>query len=245
VGGASKAGDWKGNLAVSGHRLGRRRGAGVGLCAGSRWPPGAHHLSTVGRRLIADRGRDRPFPDPGFGVKGEVDMVVALQTRYPLSYRNVGGGFGAQQSPRARVVPGNARAFDRGAHRPPSCGNSARLAQPGQVGTRHLGGRQLEGPIGAPTRGPFYFTLERAARCWWCICRWLHRFPVDYGGDRKGATCTANSVVAVDVQTESYRLAFPDHPFTICGTPKPAGAARALVDLFVAPAGRTISRAGA
>jgi quinoprotein glucose dehydrogenase len=157
-------------------------------------------IFTAGRRLIAVNAKtgERDF---GFGTDGAVDLVVPYNS-VPLVYRNV-VVVGANTPPGTIGGVGNPRAFD--------ARNGAKLwefnsvAQPGDPGHDTWEGDSWKNRLGA-NAWPFYFTLDEQ--------RGLLYLPLAspivgaYGGDRKGANLFGNSVVAVDVQTGTYKWHF-------------------------------------
>jgi quinoprotein glucose dehydrogenase len=157
-------------------------------------------LFTAGRRLIALDARTGTL-DPGFGKNGEVDMVVPYNS-VPLVYRNI-VVVGANTPAGAVGGIGNPRAFD--ARTGAKLWEFSSVPQPGQVGHDTWEGDSWKGRLGV-NAWPFYFTLDEQ--------RGLLYLPLAspiggvYGGDRKGANLFGNSVVAVDVQTGTYKWHF-------------------------------------
>ena len=190
-------------------------------------------IFTAGRRLIALNARTGAL-DAGFGNAGEVDMVVPYNS-VPLIYRNV-VVVGANTPPGTIGGIGNA-ARVRCAHRREAVGVQLGAAA-GTGRPRHVGGRQLEGP---PRRQRLAVLLH-AGRA-----RGLLYLPLAspiagaYGGDRKGANLFGNSVVAVDVQTGTYKWHFQTihHDLWDADPPAPPG----LFDIV--RNGRTIPALGA
>jgi quinoprotein glucose dehydrogenase len=157
-------------------------------------------LFTAGRRLIALNAKTGKL-DPGFGKEGELDMVVPYNS-VPLVYRNV-VVVGANTPSGPQGAPGNARAFDvrTGA----KLWEFSSVAQPGQPGHDSWEGESWKDRSGV-NAWPFYFTLdERRGLVYLPLASPASDF---YGGDRKGANLYGNSVVAVDVQTGTYKWHF-------------------------------------
>jgi quinoprotein glucose dehydrogenase len=157
-------------------------------------------IFTAGRRLIALDARTGVLV-PGFGKEGEMDMVVPYNS-VPLVHRNV-LVVGANTPPGAIGGVGNARAFD--ARTGAKLWEFSSVPQPGEVGHDTWEGDSWKGRLGV-NAWPFYFTLDEQ--------RGLLYLPLAspiggaYGGDRKGANLFGNSVVAVDVQTGTYKWHF-------------------------------------
>ena len=177
----------------------------------------ARVILTAGRRLIAlDAASGQPVAT--FGKDGEVDMVVPYNS-VPLVYRNV-VVVGANNPPGGVRVPGNARAFDV------RTGNKlwefSSVAQPGSVGHDTWEGESWKGRAGA-NAWPFYFTLDEPRGLLYLPL--ASPIPGGYGGDRKGANLYGNSVVAVDVQTGSYKWHFQTihHDLWDADPPAPPG----------------------
>ena len=111
------------------------------------------------------------------------------------------------------------------------------MPQPGQVGHDTWEGDSWKGRLGV-NAWPFYFTLDEQ--------RGLLYLPLAspiggaYGGDRKGANLFGNSVVAVDVQTGTYKWHFQTIHHDLWDADPPAPPA--LFDIV--RNGRTDSRAG-
>ena len=115
---------------------------GVAYWAGDKSNP-PRILFTVGRRLIALNANTGKV-DPGFGKEGELDMVVPYNS-VPLIYKNVvvvGANTPAGPDRRARKCACFRCANRREAVGVQFCG----AARP--AGTRYLGRRQLERPLG-------------------------------------------------------------------------------------------------
>jgi quinoprotein glucose dehydrogenase len=176
---------------------------------------------TAGRRLIAlDAATGNPAI--GFGVDGEVDIVVPYNS-VPLVYRNV-VAVGANNPPGSGGALGNARAFDvrSGA----KLWEFSSVAQPGSVGHDTWQGDSWKGRFGA-NAWPFYFTLDEQREL--LFLPLASPIPGGYGGDREGANLYGNSVVAVDVQTGAYKWHFQTihHDVWDADPPAPPG----LIDI--------------
>ncbi|MCM3880019.1 MAG: PQQ-binding-like beta-propeller repeat protein [Vicinamibacterales bacterium] len=199
------------------------------------WPGDAANpprvIFTAGRRLMALDAATGAIAN-GFGSEGEVDLVVPYNS-VPLVYKNI-VVVGANTPPPPASAPGNARAFD--ARTGAKLWEFNSVAGPGTVGESTWEADSWKGRSGL-NAWPFYFTLDEQ--------RGLLYLPLasasfgNYGGDRKGANLFGNSVVAVDVQTGTYKWHFQTihHDLWDADPPAPPG----LID--VVQNGRTIPAA--
>jgi quinoprotein glucose dehydrogenase len=212
------------SYAVTGGAPSRR---GVAYWPGEGSNP-ARIIFTSGRRLIALSAKTGAL-DTTFGKGGEVDMVVPFNS-VPLIYKNI-VVVGANTPPPPAAAPGNPRAFD--ARTGAKLWEFASVPPPGAVGHDTWDGDSWKERSGV-NAWPFYFTLDEQ--------RGIVYLPLasalfgNYGGDRKGANLFGNSVVAVDVQTGTYKWHFQTihHDIWDADPPAPPG----LLD--VVTNGRTI-----
>jgi len=157
-------------------------------------------IFTSGRRLIALDARTGMIVG-GFGKDGEVDLGIPYNS-VPGIFRNVvvvgantpGGTSGGIGNPRAFNARTGAKLWE-----------FSSVPQPGTLGNDTWEGDSWKGRLGVNV-WPFYFTLDEQ--------RGLLFLPLAspiggfYGGDRKGANLFGNSVVAVDIQTGTYKWHF-------------------------------------
>jgi len=157
-------------------------------------------IFTAGRRLIALDARTGTIVTR-FGKDGEVDLGIPYNS-VPDIYRDI-IVVGANSPPGSIGGIGNPRAFD--ARTGAKLWEFSSVPQPGTVGHDTWEGDSWKGRLGV-NAWPFYFTLDEQ--------RGLLYLPLAspiggfYGGDRKGANLFGNSVVAVDVQTGTYKWHF-------------------------------------
>jgi glucose dehydrogenase len=172
---------------------------GVAYWAGQGVDP-PRIIFTAGSRLIALDAQKGTIV-AGFGKDGEVDLGIPYNS-VPGIYRNV-VVVGANTPQGTSGGIGNPRAFDvrTGA----KLWEFSSVPQPGSVGHDTWEGDSWKGRLGVNV-WPFYFTLDEQ--------RGLLYLPLAspiggfYGGDRKGANLFGNSVVAVDIETGTYKWHF-------------------------------------
>ena len=188
----------------------------------------ARIIFTAGRRLIAIDAATGAL-SAGFGAGGEVDLVVPYNS-VPLVYRNV-VVVGANTPPGTGGGIGNARAFD--ARTGAKLWEFSSVPQPGHVGHDTWEGDSWKGRLGV-NAWPFYFTVDAARGL--LFIPLASPIPGGFGGDRAGANLFGNSVVAVDVQTGTYKWHFQTihHDLWDADPPAPPG----LLD--VVQNGRTV-----
>ena len=157
-------------------------------------------LMTAGARLIAlDAATGARAA--GFGTDGVVDIAVGW-SGVPLVYRNV-VMLGATVGEVPNGPPGNTRAFD--ARTGKKLWEFSTIAQPGRPGHDSWADEGWKGRSGANVWA-WYMTLDAE--------RGILYMPVSgpaanyYGGDRPGNNLYANSIVAVDAETGTYRWHF-------------------------------------
>lgn len=170
-------------------------------------------IFTAGRRLIAITA-DTGTLASGFGREGEVDMGVPNDS-VPLVYKNV-IVVGATPPP-ATPGPGNAKAFDVRSGR--KVWEFSSIPPPGGVGHDTWEGESWKGRFGG-NAWTFYFTVDEQRGLVYLTL--ASPLPTPYGGDRKGANLFANSVVAVDVQTGTYKWHFQTTHHDLWDTEAPA-----------------------
>jgi glucose dehydrogenase len=157
-------------------------------------------IFTAGRRLIALNARTGAIVS-GFGKDGEVDLGIPYNS-VPGIYKNV-VVVGANTPQGTSGGIGNPRAFD--ARTGAKLWEFSSVPQPGALGHDTWEGDSWKDRLGV-NAWPFYFTLDEQ--------RGLLYLPLAspiggyYGGDRKGANLFGNSVVAVDIQTGTYKWHF-------------------------------------
>ena len=174
-------------------------------------------IFTAGRRLIALDAKTGTLAI-GFGKEGEVDMVVPYNS-VPLVYQNI-IVVGANTPPGTPGGIGNPRAFD--ARTGAKLWEFSSVPQPGAVGHDTWEGDSWKGRLGV-NAWPFYFTLDEQRGLLYLPL--ASPIPGPYGGDRKGANLFGNSVVAVDVQTATYKWHFQTihHDLWDADPPAPPG----------------------
>jgi quinoprotein glucose dehydrogenase len=154
----------------------------------------------AGRRLIALDAKSGAIVS-SFGTNGEVDIGVPYNS-VPGVFRNV-VVVGANTPPGTIGGIGNARAYD--ARTGAKLWEFSSVAQPGTIGNDTWEGESWKGRLGA-NAWPFYFTVDEQRGLLYLPL--ASPIPGAFGGDRKGANLFGNSVVAVDVQTGTYRWHF-------------------------------------
>lgn len=178
-------------------------------------------IFTSGRRLIALNAKTGTL-DRTFGHDGEVDMVVPYNS-VPLIHKHVAvvgantpqGAIGGIGNPRAYDVRTGAKMWE-----------FSSVPQPGHVGHDTWEADSWRDRLGA-NAWPFYFTVD--ARRGLLYVPLASPIPGAYGGDRKGANLFGNSVVALDIETGTYRWHFQTihHDLWDADPPAPPG----LVDI--------------
>jgi quinoprotein glucose dehydrogenase len=200
---------------------------GVGYWPGNGTTP-ARVFVTAGRRLLsvdAPTGKS----SEGFGIDGEVDMVVGYAGT-PTVYKNV-VMVGASVNEVPLGPPGDTRAFDAITGR--KLWDFHTVPRPGEVGHETWLDNGWENRSGTNVWA-FSMTVDEA--------RGLVYMPVAgpaanyWGGDRPGSNLFGNSIVAVDIATGAYRWHFQTVHHDIWDIDM--SAAPGLVD--IRPEGRTI-----
>jgi len=168
------------------------------------WPGDDNHapriIVTAGRRLIALDVKTGAV-EPAFGRDGEVDLTTPYNS-VPFVYKHV-IVVGANSPPGAIGGIGNPRAYD--ARSGAKLWEFSSVAQPGQPGHDTWAGDSWKDRLGA-NAWPFYFTLDEQRGLLYVPL--ASPIPGAYGGDRKGANLFGNSVVAVAIETGTYRWHF-------------------------------------
>jgi quinoprotein glucose dehydrogenase len=157
-------------------------------------------IFTAGSRLLAVDAASGA-PSAAFGANGSVDIGVPYNS-VPLVFEDV-VVVGANTPPGQPGGIGNARAYD--ARTGAKLWEFSSVPQPGHVGHDTWEGESWRGRLGA-NAWPFYFTLD--AELGLLYLPLAAPIPFAYGGDRPGANLFANSIVAVDVRTGTYRWHF-------------------------------------
>jgi len=157
-------------------------------------------IFTAGRRLIALDALTG-VPAGGFGQGGEIDMVVPYNS-VPLVYGRV-VVVGANTPRGTSGGIGNARAFD--ARTGMKLWEFSSVPQPGSPGHETWEGDSWRERLGV-NAWPFYFSMDDARGLLYLPL--ASPIPADYGGDRNGDNLYGNSVVAVDIETGTYRWHF-------------------------------------
>src|SRR6516164_4472354 len=172
---------------------------GVGYWPGDGATP-PRVIVTAGRRLLSlDAASGKP--SEGFGVNGEIDMVVGYAGT-PTIYRNV-IIVGASVNEIPLGPPGDTRVFDAITGR--KLWDFHTVPRPGDVGHDTWLDNGWESRSGTnvwafsmtvdEARGIVYMPVAGPAANYW-------------GGDRPGANLFADSIVAVDIATGTYRWHF-------------------------------------
>ena len=191
---------------VNGQEFWRHRVAeGTPSRRGVAYWPGGGGLSP---RIIFTTGRFLRAVDAetgesieAFGQVGAQDMVVPYNS-VPLIYGNV-IVVGANTPSGTIGGIGNARAFD--ARTGEKVWEFSSVAQPGQPGHDSWSGESWRGRLGA-NAWPFYFSMDEERGL--LFLPLASPIPGDYGGDRPGDNLYGNSLVAVDIESGSYRWHF-------------------------------------
>ena len=191
---------------VSGQEFWRHRVAeGTPSRRGVAYWPGGGGMSP---RIIFTTGRFLRAVDAetgesieAFGQVGAQDMVVPYNS-VPLIYGNV-IVVGANTPSGTIGGIGNARAFD--ARTGEKVWEFSSVAQPGQPGHDSWSGESWRGRLGA-NAWPFYFSMDEERGL--LFLPLASPIPGDYGGDRPGDNLYGNSLVAVDIESGSYRWHF-------------------------------------
>jgi quinoprotein glucose dehydrogenase len=136
-----------------------------------------------------------------FGQGGLVDIGVPYNS-VPGVFRNA-VVVGANTPPGAIGGIGNARAYD--ARTGAKLWEFSSVPQPGAVGHDTWEGDSWKGRLGV-NAWPFYFTFDEQRGL--LFLPLASPIPGAYGGDRKGSNLFGNSVVAIDIQTGSYKWHF-------------------------------------
>jgi glucose dehydrogenase len=192
-----------------------RRGVAYWPGTGTANPP--RIIFMAGRRLIAITAATGA-PETSFGKDGEVDIVVPFNS-VPLVYKNI-VVVGANTPPGPVGAPGNARAFD--ARTGAKLWEFVSVPLPGELGHDTWEGDSWKNRSGV-NAWPFFFTLDEQRD----ILYLPFAQPIGgaYGGDRKGANLFGNSVVAVDINTGTYKWHFQTihHDIWDADPPAPPG----------------------
>jgi len=189
---------WQREIA-SGPQTGAVSRRGVGYWTGDGTTP-ARVFVTAGRRLLSlDAASGKP--SEGFGTNGEVDMIVGYGGT-PTVFKNV-MVVGASVNEVPLGPPGDTRAFDAITGR--TLWTFHTVPRPGEVGHETWLDNGWENRSGTnvwafsmtvdEARGILYMPVAGPAANYW-------------GGDRPGNNLFANSVVAVDIATGTYRWHF-------------------------------------
>lgn len=164
--------------------------------------------ATIAPRIFVSAGTRLLAIDAGsgslartFGTDGAIDLGVPYNS-VPLVYRNV-VVVGANTPQGALGGIGNPRAYD--ARTGEKVWEFNAVAQPGEPGHDTWGGDSWRNRLGA-NAWPFYFTLDESRGL--LFVPLASPIPGPYGGDRPGANLYGNSVVALDIQTGTYRWHF-------------------------------------
>ena len=170
----------------------------------SYWPGDdatpARIIVTSGTRLLALNAATGASVDI-FGQGGETDMGVPYNS-VPLVYKDL-VVVGANTPRGAPGGIGNARAFS--ARTGDKVWEFSSVPQPGEPGHETWAGDSWRDRLGV-NAWPFYFSMDEARGLLYLPL--ASPIPADYGGDRHGANLYGNSVVAVDIETGTYRWHF-------------------------------------